>query len=134
MTPEDLSEIVALHARVTGFDRSPMIAEMFNAGSVTLHRTNDQITGYAITWPFGLGHVLGPLVARNDDDAEALFSATACPGVLRVDRLVETESLGRFLEARDLPGHEITHSMVLGTPPKGGGEGCIFSMVGHAWS
>ena len=81
----------------------------------------------------GLGHVLGPLVARNDDDAEALFTATARPGVLRVDRLVEAENLGRFLEARDLPVHEITHSMVRGAPPKGGGEGRIFSMAGHAW-
>ena len=60
-------------------------------------RYNDQVTGYAIARPFGLGHVLGPLVARNDDDAEALFTATARPGVLRVDRLVETENLGRFL-------------------------------------
>jgi len=130
---EDLNEIVALDANVTGFDRSPMIAEMFNAGSATLLRTNDQITGYAITRPFGLGHVLGPLVARNDDDAEALFSATARPGVLRVDRPIETENLGRFLEARDLPGHEITHSMARGAPPKSGGQGRIFSMAGHAW-
>ena len=122
-----------MHARVTGFDRSPMIAEMFNAGSVTLLRTNDQFTGYAITRPFGLGHVLGPLVARNDGDAEASFSATARPGVLRVDRRVETEILSRFLEARDLPGHKITHSMVLGTAPNSSGKGRIFSMAGHAW-
>ncbi len=110
-----------------------MIAEMFDAGKTSILRVSDQITGYAIARPFGLGHVLGPLVARNDDDAEALFSATACPGVLRVDRLVETESLGRFLEARDLPGHEITHSMVLGTAPNSSGKGRIFSMAGHAW-
>ena len=130
---EDLNEIVALDRNVTGFDRSPMIAQMFDVGSATLLRVNDQITGYAITRRFGLGHVLGPLVARNENDAKALFSATARPGVLRVDRLVETENLGRFLEARDLPGHEITHSMVRGTPPKSSGQGRIFSMAGHAW-
>lgn len=132
-SPEDLNEIIELDADVTGFDRSPMITQMFSDGSANLVRTNDQVTGYAIARPFGLGHVLGPLVARNDDDAEALFSATARPGVLRVDRPIETENLGRFLEARDLPGHEITHSMARGAPPKSGGQGRIISMAGHAW-
>ncbi len=132
-SPENLDEIIELDAVVTGFDRSPMITQMFNDGMTNLLRVNDQVTGYAITRPFGLGHVLGPLIARNDDDAEALIAATARPGVLRVDRPIEAENLGRFLEARDLSGHEITHSMARGAPPKSGGQGCIFSMAGHAW-
>jgi len=130
---EDLSEIVALDARVTGFDRSAMITHMFDSGRTNLLRLGDHITGYAIARPFGLGHVLGPLIAQNEDDAEALFAATAGPGILRIDRLVEAEKLGQFLEAKNLPGHEITHSMVRGAPPVGGGNGRIFTMASHAW-
>ena len=130
---EDLSEIFALDANVTGFDRSSMITQMFNTGITNLLRVNDHVTGYAIARPFGFGHVLGPLIACNDDDAEALFTATSGPGVLRVDRLVEAENLGHFLEAKNLPGHEITHSMVRGSPPIGSGNGRIFTMAGHAW-
>lgn len=131
--PEDLSEIVALDANVTGFDRSSMITQMFNTGNTNLLRAHDQITGYAIARPFGLGSVLGPLIARNEDDAEALFTATSGPGMLRIDRLFEAENLGHFLEAKNLPGHEITHSMVRGSPPIGRGNGRIFTMAGHAW-
>ncbi len=129
----DLSEIVALDARVTGFDRSSMITHMFDTGKTNFLRAHDQITGYAIARPFGLGNVLGPLIARNEDDAEALFAATAGPGILRIDRLIEAEKLGQFLEAKNLPGHEVTHSMARGSPPVCRGNGHIFTMASHAW-
>ena len=131
--PEDLNEIVALDGAVTGLDRAAMITQMFGAGHANVLWGKGRVTGYAIARPFGLGQVLGPLVAPGDADAEALFAATAGPGVLRVDRALEAESLGRFLAAHDLPGHEISHAMTRGVPPQASGPARVFSMAGHAW-
>ena len=130
---ENLADIIDLDGAVTGLNRAAMITQMFGAGRVNVLSAAGRLSGYAMARPFGRGHVLGPLVASDDAAAEALFAATAGPGVLRVDRPLEAESLGRFLTARDLPGHEITHTMARGAPPRGDGPARIFSMAGHAW-
>ena len=130
---DDLAHIIDLDGAVTGLNRAAMITQMFGAGRVNVLSAAGRLSGYAMARPFGRGHVLGPLVASDDAAAEALFAATARPGVLRVDRPLEAESLGRFLTTRDLPGHEITHTMAHGTPPRGDGLARIFSMAGHAW-
>ena len=129
----DLADIINLDGAVTGLNRAAMITQMFGAGRVNVLSVAGRLSGYAMARPFGRGHVLGPLVASDDAAAEALFAATAEPGVLRVDRPLEPASLGRFITARDLPGHEITHTMARGAPPRGDGPSRIFSMAGHAW-
>ena len=129
----DLADIINLDGAVTGLNRAAMITQMFGAGRVNVLSVAGRLSGYAMARPFGQGHVLGPLVASDDTAAEALFAATAEPGVLRVDRPFELESLGRFMTARDLPGHEISHTMARGAPPRGDGPSRIFSMAGHAW-
>ena len=129
----DLADIINLDGAVTGLNRAAMITQMFGAGRVNVLSVAGRLSGYAMARPFGRNHVLGPLVASDDAAAEALFAATTEPGVLRVDRPLEAESLGHFLTSRELPGHEITHTMAHGAPPTGDGAARIFSMAGHAW-
>jgi GNAT superfamily N-acetyltransferase len=130
---KDLTEIIALDATVTGFDRSPMITQMFGVGNTTILREKNKIIGYAIRRSFGLGTTLGPLIARNEDCAKKLFMASVNPGVLRIDRILRADKFGQFLEAQTIPGNEISHSMVRGTKPSGSGNCHLFAMASHAW-
>ena len=82
----DLADIINLDGAVTGLNRAAMITQMFGAGSINVLSVAGRLSGYAMARPFGRGHVLGHLVASDDAAAEALFAATAEPGVLRVDR------------------------------------------------
>jgi hypothetical protein len=97
------------------------------------YEKKNKIIGYAIRRSFGLGTTLGPLIARNEDCAKKLFMASVNLGVLRIDRILRADKFGQFLEAQNIPGNEISHSMVRGTKPSGSGNCHLFAMASHAW-
>ena len=132
-TNSELAAIQAIDEQVLGVNRGEILQHLVETGDVNVLRSNGRISGYAIIRPFGAGHVLGPLVAENEDDALALLHATVKPGELRVDRFMEAALLGEQLNELGLAGHEVTNVMVRGDWPTGGTRFRAFAMASHAW-
>jgi GNAT superfamily N-acetyltransferase len=84
----DLPAIKALDSTAFGADRADLIDLLALNGKFAVIRRGGSVTGYAACRAFGLGAVIGPVVATNKEDAKALISffAAARPGsFLRVD-------------------------------------------------
>ena len=68
--PSDrLSEITALDARAFGSDRSRVLALLSADASISILSRGGEVVGYSMRREFGRGFVIGPVVARNDQDA-----------------------------------------------------------------
>ena len=130
---DDHRSLMQLDASATGADRGRILAHLFDVGRTTVLSDNGRPIGYAVERAFGLGSVVGPIVAPSEPDAIALFNASALPDFVRVDRPMEAELLGRHLEACELHGDEMSDLMVLGAWPSTPGPARIFAMAGHAW-
>jgi predicted N-acetyltransferase YhbS len=133
LTPGDVAAVLELDARAMGVVRRDIVEHLVEVGDGAVLRVDGHLAGYAIRRPFGGGDVVGPIVAPSDDEAVALFRAVARPGLVRVDRSVEAERLGAFLEDSDVTGHEVTHVMERGTWPQVDTSVRSHAMASHAW-
>jgi hypothetical protein len=132
----DIDEVAAIQEideQVLGVNRNEILHHLVTAGDVNVLRTDGKISGFAIVRPFGVGHLLGPLVAENESDALVLLRATVKPGELRVDRFTDAERLGEKLVELGLAGHETTNVMVRGDWPAAETTVRGFAMASHAW-
>jgi predicted N-acetyltransferase YhbS len=84
----DFPAITALDHAAFGADRSTLIHTLSNIAEMIVIRRNGRIEAYGALRAFGRGHVIGPVVAANADDATSLITTLALrrPGdFLRVD-------------------------------------------------
>lgn len=132
-SPGDLERVAEIDANALGADRREILAHLHDAGRTSVLVEAGRLTGYAVQRPFGFGTVVGPIVANSEEDAIALFDASAAPGFVRVDRPSEALLLGRHLEKAGLMGDESSGVMTLGTWPACSGPARIYAMAGHAW-
>lgn len=132
-TRDDHEAMVELDAGAMGADRTALLKRLFETGRTLVISHEGQATGYAVEHTFGLGAVVGPIVAASEPDAVALFSAIAPPGFVRVDRPMSAVLLGRHLIQCGLPGDVASDVMLLGDWPPASGPARIFAMAGHAW-
>lgn len=109
-TPADLDAMVALDRQATGADRASLLALLLAEGRLAVIREGQGLAGYAALRAFGHGHVVGPVVARDAEDAQRLMRflfAQHPGGYMRVD-ITDTAGLAPWLTA-------------LGLAPAGGG-------------
>jgi len=132
-TPADLEAVLSVDRLGFGPHREPMVRHLLDAGTACVARDAKDVVGYGVYRPFGLGHVVGPVVAASGPVANALFHAVARPGYVRLDRPLEAEELGRLIETKGLEGFETTHTMVLGDWPAPGNGFRVFALSNHAW-
>jgi hypothetical protein len=71
---DDFAAIAALDQAATGLDRSRLLTHILQSGHGTVLTQNSEVTGFALCRPFGRGHVIGPLVALDQQDAIALIA------------------------------------------------------------
>lgn len=98
----DLDALASLDASAYGADRSRVIAALLAHSVGTVVERAGEIVGFALCRPFGRGHVVGPIVAEDDDMAVALVAphVEAHQGsFLRVDTAQEQGRFGAFLES-----------------------------------
>jgi|SRR5579859_6923353 len=87
-TAADFAAIRALDRAVFGADRRSLFDLLEANAQWAVIRRHGAIGGFAAIRPFGRGEVVGPVIAANVDDAEALitcFAAARTGAFLRVD-------------------------------------------------
>lgn len=95
----DIAALAAMDKAASGFDRTPLLTRIAAMGDVLTARD-----GFALLRPFGRGHVLGPVVARDVTTARALIAAGAAQmqgRFLRID-VHEEHGLVPFVETLGL--------------------------------
>lgn len=104
-TAEDLGSILRLDEEVFGADRTHIVTRLpAFADQLRVAEENGRITGYAAAWPNMDTHVVGPLIARDTETAQALIASLAAhtDRRLRTDIDVRHEELLAWAKERGL--------------------------------
>lgn len=73
--PQDMDAIARIENATYGGDRSALVAWLWgNAQMAVIRSDREDVVGYAACRRFGLGHVIGPMVAPDLRSAKALLS------------------------------------------------------------
>jgi ribosomal protein S18 acetylase RimI-like enzyme len=135
VVPGDLAALVALDASAYGADRSRVITALLATSVGTLLERDGAVVGFALCRPFGRGHVVGPIVAEDDEMAMALLSPhveTHQGEFLRVDTAQEQGAFGAFLESCGLTIFDTVTPMIRGRSHGPDGAARIFGLVNQA--
>ncbi len=91
---EDWPIILAMDYAARGWNRSELLRALAKCGGVYCAFDQDNLVGYAITRPFGLGAIIGPIVSADLSVAKALISHLLNlegPGFMRLDVFQSSE-------------------------------------------
>jgi len=136
---DQLAEVMACDMRAFGYDRSRVLALLSEIAVTCVLRRNDKVVGYAMRRPFGGLHVIGPIVADNDEDAIQLASwhFQALQG--QAARIDTREATGPFTEFLAQCGLSVEQTAL--TMSKGrrflnriAAEPWVYGLAGHALS
>ncbi|RWA75327.1 MAG: N-acetyltransferase [Mesorhizobium sp.] len=138
--PRDrLGEITALDTRALGTNRAELLALLAEDASIATLSRNGAVVGYSMCREFGRGFVIGPTVARNDQDAVHLTAVHAKKLAGRFVRVDTRERNGVFAEFLQQSGLEVAETVT--TMSKGrrflnreDGGPWVYGLAGHALS
>jgi hypothetical protein len=136
--PSDrLSEIIALDAPAFGANRARLLALLAEVASIAALSRGGEVVGYSMCREFGRGHVIGPTVARNDQDGVHLTAAHLKKLAGRFARVDTRERDGGFAEFLAQCGFGIAETVT--TMSKGrrflnreSNEPWVYGLAGHA--
>lgn len=132
----DLPAILALDAEVFGADRSDLVVRLpAFAEQLRVIEHASVVTGYAGVWRNVETLVVGPVIAADVADAQALIAdlaANAAGARLRLDIDHRHAELHAWLEERGVPGVFDTTLMVYGAPGLPGDRDRLFVPVMQA--
>ncbi|CAN7267610.1 GNAT family N-acetyltransferase [Pararhizobium sp. LjRoot235] len=136
LSSDMLHEIEALDTQAFGINRARLLALLSEGASICTLRRSGEIAGYSMCREFGRGHVVGPIVASNDQDAIHLVAVHLKDLAGQFVR-VDTREKGVFAEF--LQQSRLTVSETVTTMSKGRrflnrneGEPAVFGLAGHA--
>jgi predicted N-acetyltransferase YhbS len=118
-TAEDLAAILRLDEEVLGTDRTHLITRLpAFADQLRVAEEGGGIIGYAAAWPNMNTHVVGPLIARDTETAQALLASLAAgtDRPLRTDIDVRHEELRKWAGERGLAPVGLNSVMTYGLP------------------
>jgi len=136
MAPSDVEAVARLDRQATGWARPQMLDRLIQAGDGHVLVRDGEPRGYAISRPFGRGHVIGPVVAESAADARALIEAAlACLGqvFVRVDTAAASQ-LGDWLESIGLCQVSDATSMVKGPHNPPAGPARMFALANQSFN
>jgi GNAT superfamily N-acetyltransferase len=136
---DGLEEITALDARAFGTNRERLLALLSAGASICTLSRGGEIVGYSMRREFGRGHVIGPIVARNDEDAvhlTAVHLRDLSGRFVRVDTREKDGMFAEFLQQSGLGVAETVTTMSKGRRflNRETGESWIYGLAGHALS
>ena len=115
----DRAALRALDRTAAGMDRTALLDALDRISDVLVVDREGDVSGYACVRQWGRGVVIGPVVARDAADAQALISTLAARHVgtfVRID-VTAASGLGPWLATLGLPQVGQVVSMSLGPPP-----------------
>ena len=138
--PSDrLGDITALDARAFGTNRARLLALLSEDASIATLSRGGEVVGYSMCREFGRGHVIGPIVARSDQDAVHLTAVHLKKLAGRFARVDSRERDGVYAEFLQQSGLGIAETVT--TMSKGrrflnreSNEPWVYGLAGHALS
>ncbi|MGX9118524.1 GNAT family N-acetyltransferase [Mesorhizobium sp. BHbsci] len=138
--PSDrLGDITALDARAFGTNRARLLALLSDDASIATLIRGGEVAGYSMCREFGRGHVIGPIVARSDQDAVHLTAVHLKKLAGRFARVDTRERDGVFAEFLQQSGLGVAETVT--TMSKGrrflnreSNGPWIYGLASHAWS
>lgn len=127
---EDMPAIRELDRRATGMGRAALLEALFAIGRGMVIERAGRITGYACVRRWGRGVVIGPVVARDRADAQALIARLAAAHAgdfVRID-VTGAHDLSAWLAGIGLPCVDRVVSMVRGAPPAHAADATRFAL------
>ncbi len=136
---ERIDEIFAFDAPAFGTDRSRMLTLLAEVSVACVLEREGEIVGYAMRHEFGRGHVIGPIVALNDDDAIhlAAWHLRALEGRhARIDTREEDGIFSDFVQHCGLAAAETVITMSKGRKflNRTADAPWVYGLAGHALS
>ncbi|WP_075796327.1 GNAT family N-acetyltransferase [Massilia putida] len=126
--------LAALGARAAGMPRATVLAALREVAECVVIDRYDELIGYAMLRRFGLGYVIGPVVAPDIERAKALIShwtGTYAGAFVRID-VPASCGLGAWLDELGLLQVDTVTTMVRGEPPLPDGTVRQFAIVNQA--
>ncbi len=119
LAPEDLAQVCEIDANATGMDRSELLRDLCFEGEGLVLETSGQLVGVGIARPAGRGVVVGPLIAREQRQAQLLLSHLLAgrKDFCRIDVPGNATALVDWLQEVGLPVMDKVTAMQFGTMP-----------------
>lgn len=133
----DHGAVHALDLRAFGVPRQAVLEYALRHSDLIVLEDRGVVQGFAMCRSSGRGHVIGPVIARSEEDAIALIRplVAARPGqFLRMDTRHAAGPLKSWLEAAGLMDYDSAMTMSLGPPPDKDPEFHTFGLVSQAVS
>lgn len=130
----DLHAIFELDRCASDVARKALLMELYKTGATAVIECNGNIQGFAMCRRFGLGHAIGPVVAKNADDAKTLilhFMRRKGGEFLRVDTPCGSD-LSSWLTAVGLPEVGSVTTMVRGRRPEPSIQARVFALASQS--
>jgi N-acetylglutamate synthase-like GNAT family acetyltransferase len=131
----DADPLVALDQAASGADRGTILHAILRTAVGVVLDHERTLIGFALMRRFGLGHVIGPVVAPDPTSARALIShfLAANPGqFMRIDAPEEV-ALSPWLDGLGLVEVGTVRRMLLGAPPSPAGPVRGFALICQAF-
>lgn len=116
----DHDEIKHLDTIAMGFSREKVISHLLANSQGRLIRDKGEITGFALCRKFGRGYVIGPIIAKSQDQAIELVSPLLHDlkdAFVRIDTYLDSGAFKEFIINIGLSLHETATKMARGTLP-----------------
>ncbi|MBD3897754.1 GNAT family N-acetyltransferase [Halomonas sp. ML-15] len=94
----DIADIARLDLAAFGADRAAILDELVECSTGLVLEREGRIAGFSLCRRFGRGHIVGPVVAKDSDDAIALTAPHVTKHAGRFLRVDTTQPEGGFTE------------------------------------
>lgn len=134
LAPNDEASILQLDKNAFGIDRNNIIKAVLQQSQGSVLVRNDHIVGFALCRKFGRGHVIGPVVAQNYQDAMALIDPHVnkhSGTFLRIDTIEQDELFTAFILEAGMSHFDTVTSMSKPKFNRYDGEFHSFALVSH---
>ncbi|MHA6574591.1 GNAT family N-acetyltransferase [Pseudomonas yamanorum] len=131
----DYPTVIKLANAGSGLDRTEVLNDLLpTAEHVVGIEVEGQLNGCALLRRFGRGHIIGPVVAHNQEQARQLIThlLRLIPGQFVRFDIATACGLADWLESLGLPCVDKAPRMVLGQPPQSSGGITQFALVTQA--
>ncbi len=139
LSADRIDEICAFDVPAFGTDRSRLLGQLAEVSVTCVLVRDGEVVGYAMRHEFGRGHVIGPIVALNDEDAVQLaaWHLRSLKGQhARIDTREENGLFAEFVEQCGLPFSESVTTMSKGRQflNRAADKPWVYGLAGHALS